>query len=211
MIMYYHENNNDYKLILMWFIDFSDDIHGSTDGEQDGDKNDTSYACDDPGKSFLILKKYQNWMTYEVNCSIYWYDFLYDFVMIHVCYIYCDILNYDVIMSHDTYSYISYQFSVHTFWDHLHDSSTYHTFNNIIHNSYWCKFQNVEISMMMYYLEHHDDDKFIVMWFLDIADDVHDVIYAMDDGDEKGILSVCDNSGEVYLMLKITKIGWHIR
>ena len=63
---------------------------------------------------FCILKNYQTWMTYEVNCSIYWYDFLYDFVMLHVCYIYCDILNYDVIMSHHTYSYINYQFSVHT-------------------------------------------------------------------------------------------------
>ena len=32
MIMYYHENNNDYKFILMWFIDISDEVHGSTDG-----------------------------------------------------------------------------------------------------------------------------------------------------------------------------------
>ena len=61
--------------------------------------------------------------------------------------------------------------------------------------------------MMMYYHKHHDDYKFIVMWFLDIADDVHDVICAKNDGDEKGILSVCDNSGKVCLMLKITKIG----
>ena len=35
--MYYHENHNDYKLILMWFIDISDDVHGSTDGKQDAD------------------------------------------------------------------------------------------------------------------------------------------------------------------------------
>ena len=61
--------------------------------------------------------------------------------------------------------------------------------------------------MMMYYHEHHDDYKFIVMWFLDIADDVHGVICAMNDGDEKGILSVCDISGNICLMLNITKIG----
>ena len=45
--------------------------------------------------------------------------------------------------------------------------------------------QNVEISMMMCYHEHHDDYKFIAMWFLDIADDVHDVICAKNDGAEK--------------------------
>ena len=56
MIMYYHENNNDYEFILMWFIDNGDDVHGSTDAEHDGDQNDTSCVCDDPGKSFLILK-----------------------------------------------------------------------------------------------------------------------------------------------------------
>ena len=132
--MYDHGNHNDYKLILMWFIDMSDDVCGSRDGEQDGDRNDSLCACDDPGKSFCILENYQNWMTYEVNFSIYWYDFLYDFLMLHVCDIYCDILNYDVIMSHYTYSYINFQ-SIQ-FEMILHDSPTYHTFNNIIYNSY---------------------------------------------------------------------------
>ena len=40
--MYYHENNDNYKLILMWFIDISDNMHGSTDGEEDGNQNDSS-------------------------------------------------------------------------------------------------------------------------------------------------------------------------
>ena len=61
--------------------------------------------------------------------------------------------------------------------------------------------------MMMYYHENQDHYKFIVMWFLDIADDEHDVKCGKDDGDEKGKLSVCDNSGNICLMLKITKIG----
>ena len=39
----------------------------------------------------------------------------------------------------------------------------------------------------------------------------HDVICGKDDGDETGISSVSDNSGNICLMLKITKIGWHIR
>ena len=82
----------------------------STGEENDGDQNHTSCVCDDPDKSFLILKGYQNWMTYEVNCSIYWQNFVYDFVMLHVCYIYFDILNYDVTISHHTYSYINCQF-----------------------------------------------------------------------------------------------------
>ena len=38
MIMYYHENNNDYKFILMCFINNGDDVHGSTDAEHDGDQ-----------------------------------------------------------------------------------------------------------------------------------------------------------------------------
>ena len=82
--MYYHENNNDDKFILMWFIDVSDNVHGTTDGEKDGDENVSSGLCDNPGKSFFILKKYQNCMRYEVNCSISWYHFLYDFW----CYMY---------------------------------------------------------------------------------------------------------------------------
>ena len=135
--MYYHENNNDDKFILMWFIDVSDNVHGTTDGEKDGDQNDSSCLCDDHGKSFFILKNYQNCMTYEVNCSISWYHFLYDFMMLHVCYIYCDILNYHVIMSHNIYIHISIiNFQCIQFEMILHDSSTYQTFNNIIHNSY---------------------------------------------------------------------------
>ena len=108
--MYHHEHYDDYKFILMWFLDIGDEVHGVTSAEYDSDHNSTSHVCKDRGKSFLILTSYQNWITYEVNCSIYWYDFLYDFVMLHVCYIYCDILNYDVTISHHTYSYINYQF-----------------------------------------------------------------------------------------------------
>ena len=49
MIMYYHENNDNYKFILMWFINIGDEVHGSTAEENDGDQNDTSCVCDDPG------------------------------------------------------------------------------------------------------------------------------------------------------------------
>ena len=115
MMMYYHEDDDDYKLILMWFIDLGDAVHGTTSAEHDGDKNHTSHECEDHGKSFLILTSYQNWITYEVNCSIYWHNFVYDFLMLHVCYIYVDILNYDVIISHHIYAYINCQFSLHTF------------------------------------------------------------------------------------------------
>ena len=113
--MYHHEDNDDYKFILMQFIDIGDEVHGLTGEENDGDQNGTSCVCDDPGKSFLILKSYQNWMTYEENCSIYWHNFVYDFVMLHVCYIYFNILNYDVTISQHTYSYINSQFQLHTF------------------------------------------------------------------------------------------------
>ena len=69
--MYHHENNDDYKFILMGFIDIDDEIHDLTDEQNDSDQNGTSCVCDDPGKSFLILISYKNWMAYEVNCSIY--------------------------------------------------------------------------------------------------------------------------------------------
>ena len=104
--MNYNENNDDYKFILMWFIDLGDEVHGLTGVENDSDQNSTSCVCDNPGKSFLILKK----LTYEVNCSNYWHSFVHDFVMLHVCYIYVDILNYDVTISHHTYSFINCQF-----------------------------------------------------------------------------------------------------
>ena len=89
----------------------------------------------------------------------------------------------------------------------MNELYTCHTFNNIIHYSYLCKLQNVEMSMIMYYHEHHNDYKFIVMWFIDIADGVHDVICGQNDGDEESILSVCDDCGKVYLMIEITNIG----
>ena len=73
MIMYYYENNNDNKFILMWFIDVSDNVWHSKDGEKDSDENDSSCLFDDPGKSFFILQNYQNCMRYDVNCSISWY------------------------------------------------------------------------------------------------------------------------------------------
>ena len=38
--------------------------------------------------------------------------------------------------------------------------------------------------MIMYDHENSDHYKFIVMWFLDIGDDAHNVICGKDDGDE---------------------------
>ena len=35
--MHYHKNNDDYKRILMSFIDIGDDVHGLTGEENDGD------------------------------------------------------------------------------------------------------------------------------------------------------------------------------
>ena len=110
MIMYYKENHDDYKFLLMWFKDHGVEVHDLTGEEKDGDQNSTSCVCDGPGKSLIILKSYQNCMTNEVNCSIYWYNFVYDVVMLYVCYIYVDILNYDVTISHHTYAYINCQF-----------------------------------------------------------------------------------------------------
>ena len=112
MMMHYHENNDDYKFNLMWFVDLGDEVHGVTSEEYDGDDKS---VCENHDKLFLILTSYQNWITYEVNCSIYCHNFVYDFVMLHVYYIYCDILNYDVTISHHTYAYINCQFSLHTF------------------------------------------------------------------------------------------------
>ena len=108
--MYNHEKNDDYKVILMWFIDIDDAVYDLTDEQNDGDQNGRSSISDDPGKSFLILINYKNWMRYEVNCSIYWQNFVYDSVMLHLCYTYFNIVNYDVTISHKTYSYINCQF-----------------------------------------------------------------------------------------------------
>ena len=37
MIMYNHENNVDYKVILMWFIDIDDAVHDLTFEQNDID------------------------------------------------------------------------------------------------------------------------------------------------------------------------------
>ena len=50
MMMYYHENDDDYKFILMWFIDIGDAVHGATSEEHDGDKNHTSHECEGHGE-----------------------------------------------------------------------------------------------------------------------------------------------------------------
>ena len=81
MIMYHHQHHDDYKFVVMWFLDIADEVHDLTCAQNDGDENGISSVCNDPGKSFLILKNYHNWMTYEVNCSIYWQHFVYYCVM----------------------------------------------------------------------------------------------------------------------------------
>ena len=40
---------------------------------------------------------------------------------------------------------------------------------------------------MMYHHEHNIDHKFVLMLFLDIADDVHSLMHEENDGDVKGI------------------------
>ena len=94
-------------------------------------------------------------------------------------------------MLHNIYIYISMiNFQCIQFDMTLHYLSTNETFNNIIHNSYLCKLQHVRISMIMYDQENVDHYNFIVMWFLDIGDDAHDVICGNDDGDETGIINL---------------------
>ena len=80
----------------------------------------------------------------------------------------------------------------------LNVSSTCYTFNNAIHNSYLFKLQHEEISIIMYHHEHNDDYKFILMWFLDISDEVHNLTHEQNDGDVKGISSVYDLVGYIW-------------
>ena len=80
----------------------------------------------------------------------------------------------------------------------LNISSTYYTYNNTIYNSYLFNLQHVEICIIMYHHEHNDDYKFILMWFLDITDEVHNLTHEQHDGDVKGILSVCDLVGYIW-------------
>ena len=62
-----------------------------------------------------------------------------------------------------------------------------YTFNNKIHDSYLLKLLLVDICIMMYHHEHNIDHKFVLMLFLDIADDVHSLMHEENDGDVKGI------------------------
>ena len=47
--MYGHENGDDCRFILMWFIDLGDAVHGATSAEHDDDKNHTSHECENHG------------------------------------------------------------------------------------------------------------------------------------------------------------------
>ena len=96
LIMYKLEHDGGYKVLWMWFIDIDDAVYGLRDEHHDGDKTGMSSICDDPVKLFLILISYRKCMKYEVNCSIYWQSFVYDFLMLHLCYTYFNIVKYDV-------------------------------------------------------------------------------------------------------------------
>ena len=60
MIMYHHEDNDDYMFILMCFIDIDDAVHNTRDDNSEGDKNGILSIYDDHGKSFFILTGYKN-------------------------------------------------------------------------------------------------------------------------------------------------------
>ena len=94
--MYKHEHNDDYNVILMWFIDIDDAVYILRYDQHDGDKSGMLSICDDPVKLFLILISNRMYMRCEVNCHIYWQSFVYDFLMLHLCYTYFNIVNYDV-------------------------------------------------------------------------------------------------------------------
>ena len=63
-MMYYHENNDDYKFILTYFIDTDHAVQNARDGNSDGNKNNVLSISDDHGKSFLICRVYQNCRSY---------------------------------------------------------------------------------------------------------------------------------------------------
>ena len=46
-------------------------------------------------------------MRLEVSCSIYWENFVYDFVLLHLCYMYFHTLHYHVTVSHHKHMNIS--------------------------------------------------------------------------------------------------------
>ena len=132
--MYNHLHNNDYKVLLIWFIDIDDAEYGLRDEQHDGDKNGMSSICDDPVKLFLILISFRKCMRYEVNCSIYWQSIVYDFLMLHLCYTYFNIVNYDVTfhIKHIHTSIVSFS-CIHV-QIILNISPVCDTFNNTIYN-----------------------------------------------------------------------------
>ena len=53
--MYNHGHNDDYKVVLMWFIDIDDAVYSMRDEQHYGDMCGMLSICDDPVKLFLIL------------------------------------------------------------------------------------------------------------------------------------------------------------
>ena len=60
IIIYYHDNNDDYMVILTYFIDIDNAVKNARDGNNDGDMNSVIFISHDHGKSFLICTTYQN-------------------------------------------------------------------------------------------------------------------------------------------------------
>ena len=94
--MYHHEHDDNYNVVLMWFLDIDDGVYDARNAEHDGDQTGMSSICGDPVKFFLIHISYRMYMRYVMNCSMYCQSIVYDFLMLHLCYTYFNIVNYDV-------------------------------------------------------------------------------------------------------------------
>ena len=102
---------------------------------------------------------------------ICWQYIVYDFVMLHLCYIYFDILNDDVTVLYKKHIQISIvNFSCIHCNIMFNISSTCHSFYNTRHQMYWYKLTHIEICMIIYHCDKNYDLMVVLICFVVIPD-----------------------------------------
>ena len=64
MIIYHHENNHDYIVVLVWFVVINDSLSTRKNMDIAVDESCWSSIHDDPSKSFVIVPSYKNCRSY---------------------------------------------------------------------------------------------------------------------------------------------------
>ena len=132
--------------------------------------------------------------------------------MLHLCYIYFDILNYDVTVLHKKHIQISVvNFSCIHCNIIFNISSTCNSFYKTRHKMYLYKLTHVEICMIIYNHDNNHDLMVVLICFVVIADSLDGSRDKGTASDENCMSSVHDDHGKSFVIFLSYKNVYHIQ